>query len=67
MVQRKKTGKVTTGAGKLTRIGLSSETIADIDRSAERNNVTRVEATRRLLKSALVASKRATKLKLIRG
>ena len=67
MVQPKKTGGSTTGAEKLTRIRLSSETIADIDRWAERNNVTRAEAIRPLLKSALVASKRAAKLKLIRG
>ena len=67
MVKPKKTGGPTAAVEKLAGIRLSSETIRDIDRWAERNNVTRAEAIRRLLKSALMASRRATKLKLIRG
>ena len=67
MVQPKKTGGLTAGAEKLMGVRLSSETIRAVDRWAERNNVTRAEAIRRLLKSALAASRRATKLKLIRG
>ena len=67
MVQPKKTGRSTAGEEKLMGVRLSSETIRAVDRWAERNNITRAEAIRRLLKSALAASRRAAKLKLIRG
>ena len=67
MVQPKKTGRSTAREEKLIGVRLSLETIRALDRWAERNSVTRAEAVRRLLKSALAASRRATKLKLIRG
>jgi metal-responsive CopG/Arc/MetJ family transcriptional regulator len=47
-------------------VRLSRDAIKAVDKWARRNHVTRSEAVRRLLKSALGASRAATKLKLIR-
>ncbi len=67
MVQSKEAGGLTSDAEKLIEIRLPLKAIRAIDRWAERNNVTRSEAIRRLLKSALAASRAAAKLKVIRG
>ena len=67
MVQSKKASGLTSDAEKLIEIRLPLKAIRAIDRWAERNNVTRSEAIRRLLKSSLAASRAAAKLKVISG
>jgi metal-responsive CopG/Arc/MetJ family transcriptional regulator len=66
MVQSKRTDASGASAGSLIEIRLSPAKIRDIDRWAEHNNVTRSEAIRRLLRSALAAFRAATKLRLVR-
>ena len=60
MAQTEKTSELTRGAD----VRLSRDTIKAVDLWAARNQVTRSEAVRRLLKSALRSSRAAAKLKL---
>jgi metal-responsive CopG/Arc/MetJ family transcriptional regulator len=61
-----KNGRPTTDADPLISVRLPSETIRAIDRWAKRDDITRSEAIRRLLKGALRASRAAAKLKVTR-
>jgi hypothetical protein len=53
-------------ADPLITVRLPTETIKAIDRWAKRDDITRAEAIRRLLKGALRASRAAAKLKVTR-
>jgi len=65
MVQFKKTHESRADANSVIEIRLSPEKIRDLDRWAEQGNVTRSEAIRQLLNSALASFRAATKLKLV--
>ena len=61
-----KNSRPTADADPLISVRLPSETIRAIDRWAKRDDITRSEAIRRLLKGALRASRAAAKLKVTR-